>query len=182
MSKTQAVQDMTEAAEAAKAAEQNLQFAVGTAYNAGTSWAEIGAMLGISKQTAFNRFKSSAAILKGWKDQEKAAEAAAAEPKKARKTPSKKVDAEVPAPAPVKVEFLRADSTAQVFREAYMIPGAKETDLAQPGTGKGPHQCPNCGDTNHKGAKSYVARFNLDCVPTKYDTAAITELMKDTHK
>lgn len=71
----------------------------------------------------------------------------------------------------------------QEFRPIHQLPG-DGSDTAQRGTGKGPHQCPNCGQNNHKtGTRPDTqAAFYEFCTPTKYDTPAITAYMKEHTK
>jgi hypothetical protein len=61
-----------------------------------------------------------------------------------------------------------------VLRSAGFIDG-----VAQPGTGKGPHQCPRCGITNHKGNTDTVRAY-FDCKPTKYDPQDIATYLTTT--
>lgn len=92
-------------------------------------------------------------------------------PAKATK-PSKKVDAPAPATEPY-----------QDNRPAFWLASAGTIDgTAQPGTGKGPHQCPRCGCTNHKSSIDEVRAY-FDCTPTKYDPQDITDYLTRTgHK
>lgn len=49
------------------------------------------------------------------------------------------------------------------------------SDVAQPGTGVGDHNCPRCQSTNHKGgAWRTVAAFK-DCEPTRFDPQNIVD-------
>lgn len=115
------------------------------------------------------------------------------------KTPSKKIDAQSPAlePAP-SVHGTRTEEVFKQFaadrakakaergtcdRNGRIYYAIEDPELtAQPGTGKGPHQCPNCGDTNHKTEWRDTAAFDGACTPTKYDDKKITDLMNTTLK
>ena len=55
-SKTQALADLHGAAMAAKRADEELREAVADAREAGATWREIGDLLGVSKQWAWERF------------------------------------------------------------------------------------------------------------------------------
>lgn len=60
--RTEALDQIDRALGVAKAAEQDLKFAVVRAALAGASWAKIAAMLEVSKQTAYNRYKDAVGV------------------------------------------------------------------------------------------------------------------------
>lgn len=63
-------------------------------------------------------------------------------------------------------------------RPAFWLTSAgKIGGVAQPGTGKGPHQCPRCGSNNHKGSVDEVRAYLGECIPTKYDPQDITDYL-----
>jgi len=150
---------------------------------AGASWSEIAERLGTSKQNAQQKYsKSSAALIAAdrLEDREVMASYAAkaeapattkVDAKAPAKTATRKVDAKVPAPAPAtRTEYSILDSP---FGWSVTVP-----EGAQPGTGKGPHACPACGSTNHKGATNHRVEFNTGCTPTKYDPPYIAKFMR----
>lgn len=50
---------------------------------------------------------------------------------------------------------------------------------AQPGTGKGPHECPRCGQNNHHGPQRFTIKFLRECQPTRYDPPATADTMAE---
>lgn len=99
-------------------------------------------------------------------------------------TPS--IFSDTPAPAKPKTKAKKVDVTAPArntagsFRRRFLIADPDKT--AQPGTGKSPHQCPACQDTNHKTSDYGQAAFTPDCIPTKYDPPKIAALIQEKTK
>lgn len=179
----------------------------------GASWVEVGAALGISKQTAHARYSQDVSVERGsrkWAEEnpEKYAAAVAKGAADAQATldeirarvwtstpkPSKISDADVAGTSETPSIFSDAAAPATEkdggwkmkngdpytpARTPHTIPDPDTT--AQPGTGKGPHQCPGCGDTNHKTQHKHLAVFNADCTPTKYDPPKIAALIQETN-
>lgn len=149
------------------------------ALNNGASWTEIGAALGVSKQTAHARYGKIASKI--------------SIDDVAGKSVTPSIFSDAPAPATTKKPSKKSDRTAQPnfwvmkngdrytpARTPHTIPDPDET--AQPGIGTGPHQCPGCGDTNHKTEHKDLAVFTASCIPTKYDPPKIAALMNQENR
>lgn len=180
------------------AAMVDLERKVHNARRCGASWAEIGTILGTSKQAVQQRYgkgpskeliaadhAEDAPIIASKSVDAPAPAVEFIEPK-TPKTQSKKVDAPAPATAtaspvtsiimgPPHVESWTDPRPAFKLKSAGMIDG-----VAQPGTGKGPHQCPRCGSTNHKSGRPDTIAAYFDCKPTKYDPQDITDHLNTT--
>lgn len=165
-------------------AEERLASNVRNARRCGNSWEEIGQALGVSKQTAYNRYgKRTAPEPSKILEPDVAGDSvtpsifldpiAPAKPK----TTSKKVDHK----APAKQQF---PNNPELWPWIHAITADTDkheqdpTYPAQPGTGKGPHACPSCGQTNHHGYARSI-KFLADCTPTKYDPPATVDTMNE---
>jgi len=154
-----------EAFAALKASELEVTRAVVAAREEGSSWENIGHVLGISKQAAHQKYSD---IVAGW---QAAAKAEAAQNTHTKTT--KKVDAKAPAKTPSR----KIDPFMPALRQhGASLPKPTPT-TAQPGTGKGPHLCTGCGSTNHHGSTRGTIAWNDGCRPTKYDTPAETDYL-----
>ena len=193
--KKEAWQELVQANEELKRKQEELEAVITKAREVGTSWEAIGNALDLSKQTAFNRYnkatqpkndveKHHAQTVKFLDGQEPAKgrfnrELAYAEAENAKIStpakPSKKLDRKAPAK-----RYVAANRTEYSILDSPFSWQVTVPEGAQPGTGKGPHACPSCGSTNHKGATNHRLEFNADCTPTKYDPAYIIKFMKLT--
>lgn len=177
---------------------RQLELAIVAARKDGASWAELGEVLGLSKQTAFNRYsKLEAAPRNTSRDHlytpeenteaDKAlaamqAVAARQDLEKHHDHAAKFLDGQAPAKPP-RQRKPNATATQRGYtdeRPTFKLESAGFKDgVAQPGTGKGPHACPKCGSTNHKGGENQVRAY-FDCTPTKYDPRDITDYLNNT--
>lgn len=173
-------------------AQAEILTCVSHARRAGASWSEIGEALNMSKQAAQQKFgKLTPAPATTKVDAEVPApapnpveqhhEAAAifldgTAPAKMAKGMSKK--GKTPALDRMTTDARRTEYSIldSPFGWQVAVP-----EGAQPGTGKGPHACPGCGETNHKGITNHRPQFTADCTPTKYDPPYIAKFMKLVH-
>lgn len=170
----QAAQDLTEI-------QATVRSRVVNARRCGASWAEIGKALGMTKQAAQQRYAAYCRVTEALtQDDEKGPSVTPSiivdAPVPAKKAPSRKVATKAPAKRYVAANRAEYSIVDSPFGWSVTVP-----EGAQPGTGKGPHACPTCGDTNHKGATNHHVQFNADCVPTKYDPAYIAKFMRLVH-
>lgn len=169
-----------------KRAEEAMEQCIRGARAQGASWEAIGKTLGLSKQTAFNRY-SKATEPKNAVQQhhEEAAKfldgkepAKTKTPAKTPKTASKKVDRT----APAKEQFPNNQELWPWVHSLTADYDKHEQDPsypAQPGTGKGPQVCPSCGNNNHHGPQRFTIKFLRECSPTRYDPAGTVQAMAD---
>lgn len=194
--KTKAIAALTKAVEAADDAAARVRDAAIRAREEGATWAQIGNAEGITKQRAQQKYAAAVtperiayrAKLEAMTDLDLSrhirGEDLAASDAQTPETPS--IFSDTPAPAKVKKGSKKVDpqaparSTSKSFRRRFLIDEPDKT--AQPGTGKGPHQCPACQDTNHKTSDYGQAAFTPDCIPTKYDPPKITSLIQEKNR
>src|SRR6476620_1649673 len=173
MEKNTALSNLTITENAASLAENARDMAVLAARDAGASWAEIALPLTITRQAAQQRYGSAeardrierkaAAIARGPAEAERVLEEIRANATARWTAPNTDTKPETPSmivddPAPAKPAKVsrkvaaKAPATATDDRPSFKLESAgKINGVAQPGTGKGPHACPRCGCTNHKG-------------------------------
>lgn len=205
MEKKTAISNLSTAQSEFHVTESARDMAVLAAREAGASWAEVATQLGMSRQAAQQRYGSpeaadriqrrAAAIARGKAEAEAfltdlrqrhhTAEAVAratdnhAQHVEATATFLNGTEPAKPAKASRKVAP-KAPATATDNRPCFKLESAgKINGVAQPGTGKGPHACPRCGCTNHKGADDQVRAY-FDCTPTKYDPQDIADYLNST--
>lgn len=201
MEKNTALVNLTDAHTAYVQAQLTLGSRVRTAKLNGASWAEIAAILGITRQAAQQKYGHSTPARNTSRDDQytpeenaKADEAFAVlsavpntdttpatpsiflapeAPAKAAK-PSTKVAPKAPALKKWTPESAMEDYIDR--RPMFHLDSAGFVDgVAQPGTGKGPHNCPRCSSTNHKGDRDLIRAFPGECKPTKYDPRDIAQ-------
>lgn len=163
--------------------EQRISQAVIEARRNGASWQKIAAELGITKQRAHQIYAAvSTPAPSKILDADVAGDSV---------TPSIFLDPIAPAPAPAKPKKATKKPVKEQFpdnKELWPWIHALTADSdkyeqdpsypAQPGTGKGPHACPSCGQTNHHGYARSI-KFLADCTPTKYDPPATVDTMTE---
>jgi hypothetical protein len=209
MEKNTALTELETANNAYLQAEAARDKAAREAKEAGASWAEIAKQLGITKQRAHQRYSAprdtSRDHLYTAAENEEADKALAtlqalaakqdAELQEHHDVTAKFLDGQAPAKPPMAKGMSKKGKTPALDR---MTTGSNRAEWsildspfgwqvavpegAEPGTGKGPHACPSCGSTNHKGATNHRLEFNTDCTPTKYDPAYIVKFMRLTTK
>ena len=169
-----------------KEQEERVTSHVLTARRCGASWAEVGAILGITRQAAQQKYgkeprNTSRDHLYTPEENAEADKAlaamqaiAASNEDTVPETPSIFLDPHAPAKAPAKVSRKVSPFVPATRQHGAFLPGAVPA-VAQPGTGKGPHLCTGCGDTNHHGSEWHSVEWNDGCRPTKYDPPAVAE-------
>lgn len=204
MEKNTALEALQSKYNAAVIAENERDLAAIAARETGASWNEIGTALGITKQRAQQRYsgderekieRRAAALEKGRQEGQRIlAEirekiyGTPAEPSKILDesvagesvTPSIFLEPTAPAKPQKKakktIEQLAEgiDEKIREYRPVFRLDGPVP-EVAQPGTGKGPHQCPNCKSTNHHGTEWHTVAMYPNCIPTKYDPPAVAD-------
>lgn len=174
--------------------QAQLDAAARAARASGCTWQQIGHELGITKQRAQQKYgKEPSKILATdvagdsvtpsiFSDAPAPAKTKTTSKKVARTEPAK-VQRNIITGITVGPPHVKAWPNGEDLdpRPEFVLRSAGAIDgVSQPGTGKGPHQCPRCGSTNHKSGHPDTIRAYLDCKPTKYDPQDITDHLNTT--
>lgn len=195
MEKNTALESLSEAYAAMLKAQVATERAVHAARATGASWADVASRLNITRQAAQQRYsKSSPELIAADRLEDRAAIAAyeAANTDTKPETPSIFVAPQAPAkaakPSTKVAPKAPAKTRAQMFGLVLALTSdwdKREEDPsypAQPGTGKGPHQCPRCEQTNHHSNQFGKIEFFPECTPTRYDPPATVDAIAEWHK